>query len=459
MTITRLKSQARFFVADASAGVTIWALFNFMIILFFAGLALDVNNAVRSRTQLQGAADAAGHAAIYAQLKTGDKTAATAAGVKIAEANMPTSLFGEVLATADVEFGNWDRVARTFTPGTGDTAVRVSTRRLDSRGNSVGTFLMDLLGIATLELNTTSVWDYEDGICVTNKTDGVPGEGFFAIGDVDMQTGNVFGEGFCIHSETYVKLSTGNTFKDDVFISMPDLGELRMPESGWTNNTGINDALHQGGYPMLRAFFKKPGGGFYSLVNSYDSADTSKFEYVNVNVGGGQVLTQAMIDDAINAASPTLDPIVRVTCAGNKFDVAQDETLSGIKLVTDCNVKFMQGSALENMTLVTTSTDIQSISGPSGTRWGNTGYCGNPTSVGGVTVMTMGSIQMAADFEAHGLEILAAGSVNLAAKADGFTAINIVTAGSIDITANSNFGFCPGDAPNSFMIPAFRMVM
>ena len=336
--------------------------------------------------------------------------------------------------------------------------MRVSTRRLDSRGNSVGTFLLELLGIDTFELNTTSVWDYEDSICVTNKTDGVPGEGFFALGVVDMQTGNTFGEGFCIHSETYVKLSTDNTFLDNVFISMPDPTRLQMPTSGWTNNEGIHDALQRGGYPLLHSFFKKPGGDFYKMVNAYDNPNTMIHEVVTVDVGGGEKLTQAMIDAAIDSATTSLDPIVRVKCSGNTLSIEQNETISDVSLVTDCNVKFLTGSALENMTLVTTSADIQSISGPNGTRWGNTDYCTDKT-VGGVTVMTLGSIQMPADFEAHGLEILAAGSVKLAAKADGFTAINIVSGGSIDITANSNFGFCEGDAPNSVTIPVLRMVM
>ena len=126
--------------------------------------------------------------------------------------------------------------------------------------------------------------------------------------------------------------------------------------------------------------------------------------------------------------------------------------------MTDCRVRFLEGSSIEDMTLVTTNTSDMSITGPNGTRWGNDAYCGTD-DVGYVRVMTLGGISMAADFEAHGLEILAGSDVNLAAKADGFTSINIVSAGEIDITANSNFGFCPGDAPNSLnLIPAFRMV-
>ena len=451
-------SATRRFLSDTSASVTIWALFNLVLVLFFAGLALDINNAVRSRTQLQGAADAAAHAALYARMKNGDTTGAAAAGIKIAEANMPTSLFGEVLATADVEFGNWERTSRSFTPGAGDTAVRVTTRRLDARGNSVGTFLMELLGVATFELNTSSVWDFEDGICATNDTDGIPGEGFFAIGVVDMQTGNKFGSGFCIHSETYVKLSTDNTFMKDVYITMPDPTELRMPESGWTNNEGIHDALHRNGYPLLHSFFAKPSGYFYQMVSSFDSPNLLTHDEVEITVGGGDVLTQDMVQAAKDSVTTGLTPIVRVKCSGNSFSIGQDETISDVSLVTDCKVKFLSGSALENMTLVTTSTDIQSISGPSGTTWGNSGFC-DDTDLGTVTVMTQGSIQMPADFEAHGLEILAAGSVNLAAKANGISAINVVAGGSIDITAQSDFGFCAGDAPNSFKIPAFRMVM
>ena len=429
MTIQTKRNFALRFLKDARGGITIWSLFNFLLILGFAGLALDVNNAVRSRTQLQGAADAAGHAALLARYETGDEDVGRTTGVAVAAANMPTSIFGNVLATADIEFGNWERTTRTFTPGSGSSAVRVTTRRIDSRGNSLSTFLLDVLGISSMELNTSSVWDFEDGICVTNDADGIPGEGFFALGVVDMQTDNTFGEGFCIHSETYVKLSTHNTFLDDVYVSMPDLGDLQMPTSGWENNDGIDEALHQGSYPMLHAFFSTPNGKFYQMVDSYDDADLANpqvYEVIDVNLPGSAKLTQAIVDDALATAASTLEPLLRIRCAGQSFSVAQDETISGVKMVTDCRVSFLQGSAIENVTLVTTNTDHHSISGPNGTRWGNPTYCGD-TSVGGVHVLTKGGIQMAADFEGHGLEILAAGDVDLAAKADGVTSINIVS--------------------------------
>lgn len=439
------------FLKDTRGGVTLWSLFNLILILFFAGLALDVNNAVRSRTQLQGAADAAGHAALFRQLKVNNISVATAHGISVAEANMPTTIFGETLATADVEFGNWDRSTRTFSPGAGTTAVRVTARRLNARSNSVGTFLLKLVGVTAFELNRVSVWDYEDGICPTKNTDGTPGEGFFAIGKVDMQTDNEFGEDFCIHSEDSVQVATNNKFNDGAVISMPMIDQFKMPTSGWKNNEGL--VLNEGGYPLLVDFFQ-PGSGFDSLVNSYDL----QTPYSTITVGGGQKLTQAMIDAATQGAT-TDRPVIRINCAGNGFDIAQNETISGVALVTDCKVKFLQGSQLQDMILVTTSTDGQSLSGPNNTIWGSPVYCSNPTGVGDVTVLTKGGIHMAADFEAYGTEIITAKDVKLAAKADGNYSINVVSGGAIDVTAKSKFGFCPADLPNSFQIPALRMVM
>lgn len=453
MTPRRLLSAPRRFAREDAAGITLWALFNFLMIIGFAGLAIDVNSAISARTQLQGTADAAGHAALFVKYRTGSVDAGREAGIATAEANMPTTIFGDVLVTTDIEFGNWNRTDRSFTPGEGDTAVRVTTRRIEGRANGVATFLLRFLGYQQFDLNTVSVWDHEDTICMPKDGDVIPGEGFFALGVVDMQTNNTFGEGFCIHSETYVKLSTNNTFLDDVYITMPHLEELRMPAAGWDNNAGINDALHQHGYPMLHSFFA-PGGTFETMVNGYDTAIAD----ITLNLTGGETLTQALIDAELAAVGAGPGSLVRVNCAGTTMSIGQNETLSGVDLVTDCRVRFLEGSAIEDMTLVTTNTSDMSITGPNGTRWGNAGYCTDDTEPF-VRVMTKGGISMAADFEAHGLEILAGSDVNLAAKADGISSINIVSAGAIDITANSDFGFCPGEAPNSTGgIPVFRMV-
>ena len=76
-----------------------------MAVLFTAGLAIDVNNAVQSEVQLQGAADAAGHAAIVELYKNGTANV-PAKAVEVAQLNMPTSAYGNVLLTSDVSIGS-----------------------------------------------------------------------------------------------------------------------------------------------------------------------------------------------------------------------------------------------------------------------------------------------------------------------------------------------------------------
>ena len=69
----------------------------------------------------------------------------------------------------------------------------------------------------------------------------------------------------------------------------------------------------------------QPNSGFDGLVKIY----TDQVPHATITVGGGQKLTQAMIDAAKQGAL-TDRPVIRVNCAGNGFDIAQGETISGV---------------------------------------------------------------------------------------------------------------------------------
>ena len=63
---------------------------------------------------------------------------------------------------------------------------------------------------------------------------------------VTVTSGNTYVEGFCIHSNTFVELTNGNTFESGVIVSMPDKDDLVMPDGGLTSNPGLSEALRDG---------------------------------------------------------------------------------------------------------------------------------------------------------------------------------------------------------------------
>ena len=85
----------RKFVKQQNGALTAFGLFIALSSIVIGGLAIDVANAMMARTQLQAAADAAAHAALYIRELDDSATAKTAA-LAIAETNMPAARFGSL---------------------------------------------------------------------------------------------------------------------------------------------------------------------------------------------------------------------------------------------------------------------------------------------------------------------------------------------------------------------------
>ena len=109
---------------------TILGLFVFIAMIVIGGLALDVSSAMMARTQLQVAADAVAHAALYSRDWDTAAEAKTKA-LALAEINMPSSKFGAVLTVDDIQFGYWHSDTQTFElDANSKNGVRVDTSRL-----------------------------------------------------------------------------------------------------------------------------------------------------------------------------------------------------------------------------------------------------------------------------------------------------------------------------------------
>ncbi|GGE38530.1 TadG family pilus assembly protein [Actibacterium pelagium] len=486
------------FTRDEDGAMTVWSIFLCMGTLLTAGVAIDVNNAVQSEVQLQGAADAAGHAALYHLYKTG-QTEATKKAIEVAQLNMPKSLYGDVLISTDVEYGTWDFGTRTFnTGGTTNKSVRVTTQRADARSNAMATFLLGLVGYDTLELQATSVWSMDGGFCPPRSPGKSRGEGFFSLGAVDMQSANSYEDGFCIHGEQGVKVSTKNIFTD-AHVSMAEYLNLQGPGDDtekkpgdylevYDYNTDLDKAhFEQSYHDSLTAYFNTMEAKITAFAANPTATSDLIPDSLKINTAKG---TNGVIDFSVAngkgkngellipvvTTEESLDPdttkvrlvknainIVTCTKGSNTIQLDKNTKVSDLVLLTNCDVKFLEGSSFENGSLITTSTTKNtSISAPNGTSIGSTGYCGTNggNSDGRETfMMSMGDITFASDFEAYGLNLMSLGTIHkIAANANGLGGINVMAKGNIDVTSQSDFGFCGEGAPEVDIEPFFRMV-
>ncbi len=236
--MTTMRIPTPFAAEDGAMSVV--NLFFILAVGMLSGVAIDVSNLMSARTQLQTAADAAAHAALvereWHDMETSRETA-----MQILQANMPTSVYGDVLDEEAIQFGEYDRATKVFTPDEDSRdAVMVETSRLSSNGNPVGTFLLHLVGLTQWDVKRQSVFETFFPTCLM--------EGFVAQGVVDIQSNNSYFNGFCIHSNSHVEINQNNFFEAGTIVSMPDTDDLVVPNDGLSEekNEGLEKALREG---------------------------------------------------------------------------------------------------------------------------------------------------------------------------------------------------------------------
>jgi len=437
--------------SDEEGGITILGLFLFLGVMMAGGLALDTSNAIKNRAQLQNAADAAAHAALYWTEWKPEEEAKEKA-IEVAKANMPVDAFGNILATADVEFGIWDAATRTFTPSPGSiTAVRVMARRTAATDNAMGTMLLRMVGLNSFDLYADSVWETFHQGCMR--------EGFVAEGIVDLQSSNTYRDGFCVHSNSHVEINQNNYFEGDngmggTIVSMPNSGDIQLPNSGYEQNEGLREALRSGGMnlrllnqitPIIEQY-KDPTS---SRQESHIVGTTSTDYILHNSIGSNTKITDGMLTEN------RVNMFYCGTTGNGTVTIENDVVLENMVIHTDCDIKFNSGAALENTTLITESTGNRSISAPSGFRLGRNDTCGTG---GGANIITRGTFDVAAGLEVYGGQIIAEGDILFTANADGIEGASFISGGVISGTSNMDMGFCDNGMETIIEVDYFRMV-
>ena len=427
------------FRKDEAGALSILNVFLIMVLAIFAGIAIDTANLVTARTQLQVAADAAAHTALYMR-ETTDAETAKAEAIDTARKNMPTNYFGDVLRAENIHFGTYDRTTKTFNiDETSRQAAYVVTDRLAENANPVSSFLLQFIGYWTWDVRTTAVFETFRPYCMR--------EGFVADAMVNVSSNNTFENGFCVHSNSYVSLSTDNTFAEGTIVSMPNKDDIDAPSSGMETNQGLAAALLDAKY-RLRVL-SRLDDWYGAMVNP----DHEMFRPyimdanpIEMTMAGSPLLTRDDLSEGhVNDIACTSD--------SGKFTL-KDSLFENLVIRTNCKVEFSEGTELNNVVIITTNTNAKSVTAPNGVQLGKDDNC---ATGGGAQILTWGGVNIAADLKLYGGQIIAAGDVSFSANANGMQGASIISGGEISGTSNMRMAFCGTGMEGNFGVDYFRL--
>lgn len=470
--MARVSSRLFRFLASEDGTMTVGGLIFTVIILAVGGLAVDVSNAINQRAQLQVTADATAHDALYTLNNTLTATAddAKAAALALGDYNMPSAVYGTVLTASDIEFGVWNRTTRSFTPDAASrSAVRVLTHRDTAGGNEVATYLLKFAGFDSWDVRTDSVFETYVPDCLR--------EGFVAENMVDIQSNNEYLNGFCIHSNDIVSLNSNNYFEEGTVVSMPDQSRLDIPASGMRSNEGLSAALRYGAIQIrlinaLREVTASPYATGTAAMWNYIQLATQdgQLAYITgtprqITIVNGRPAPSGATSDAVQAGRDLLDrdgnPSVRsnavnyVYCSSTSTQLQIRQLLTDVVIITNCQISFGSGGALENGLIATTHTGASSISGSSDTRIGRADAC---AAGGGAQLISLGGMNFASGISINGGQLIALKEIAFAANGEGLHGTSIISGDTVSGTSNMRMGLCGTGMEGNLSLDYFRMV-
>ncbi len=423
------------FLGDEQGGMG-WSLVWTVVFLISGGLAIDASNAWRVRSMLQATADSAAHAGAM-QLPNG--TTAVNEAMRIAQSNLSVDSNGEVTKADDVEVGRWDMDSHTLIVGHPfPDAVRARALRTAENSNRVDTFLLRLAAFGSWDVSATST--------VQRFTPGCLKDGLITRDMVELSSGNNFLNGICIHGELGVKLSIGNSFGDDVVVSMEDLDTLQLPADQFDSNPGLLDALTEGSMePRLVSLLPE-------IINALDDASSDwQPSYIDKSTASVISVNQMNFD----ASTLVSGNIYNVHCNGANPLMLDNITLERMVIVTNCKVQLNSGVRLYDTTIATSNTSDLSFTGSEGVMLGRADDC---APGGGAQLLTLGGAFFAAKMQYHGSQIVAQTTVTMAAQVEGITGTSVQSGGEIKLTSESSFGTCLGVADEEYAADYYRIV-
>jgi hypothetical protein len=373
-----------------------------------------------------------------------DPSTVVATAVSYSVDNMGTEINGSVLDPADVFVGQWDPASYSLdTASLTPDAVMVTVRRSAENGNELGTNFLRIIGLMSWNVNAQAVAQRFIPECLK--------DGLIARQKVDISSNNGFVNQICVHGQQGVKVQSNNYFETGVNVSMPDLGLLQIPNSGMTSNTGLPQALREMSLdPRMVNHVDQIMLSFLDRTSAYQPSYVDKTKAVIV------------VDEKFNLASALPGRIYHVKCKPNKnAQIPSNSTVHDVVIIADCEIKINAGAYVYNAVLGSRSggngkVDNANIGIAANVQLGRPDSC---ATGGGVQLFSNATIHTAASTRIDGVQIVAAGDVELGAASQGVNGISVQSGQDITLTSNNMFGLCSGGAPNLFTVDYYRLVL
>ena len=432
-----------FLSTDERGGGTVWGLTWFMLLVGICGMAVDTTDGFRNKTMLQATADTSALAGV---VDLPSAAAATATAVSYSDENMAAGTFGHVLDPTDVSIGTWDHDTRTFQPGGGDPdAVMVQLQQTAANANAVPVNFLRIVGLQSWDINVQAVAQRYVPDCIR--------DGLIASDTVDISSNNGFVMDICIHGQQGVEMQNHNFHEAGVNVSMPNIDEMLMiPSGGLDSNIGLRAALRERSFtsrlvPRVDEFMADLLDRQAYVVPSYIDATQDVIE----------------VDDKYSFSGMIPGRIYHVQCNPNKTaGIPNGAVLVNVAIISDCALNVGTGVTMINVILGSTATgngsmplDRANIGFASNV---NLGLPDNCAPGGGVQIFSSASVHFSSSMAFNGVQIIAAGDIELGARDQGINGINAHAGQDIRLTSNNMFGICSGGSPDFFPVWYYRLV-
>ena len=437
-----LRTTIDSFGADERGGGTILGLFWFMLLVGFCGLAVDITDGLRNRTMLQATADSA---ALAGAIDLPSKSLARSTAVNYSIDNMNTDENGWVLDPNDVHIGAWNADTKSLDRNALlPDAVMVTVYRAFKNNNPVASNFLRIIGLAAWNVRAQAVAQRFIPDCLR--------DGLIARGIVDISSNNNFVNEICIHGQQGVEMQNHNYYETGVNVSMPDIGtQLTIPSGGMESNPGLPSALRETSLDPR-------------MVNHTDSIMA---DMLNPNSGVAPNYVNKsqpviVVDEKFDLGTAQPGRIYHVQCKPNKnARIPNNAMIVNVVIIAECQVSIGSGASIFNSTIGSRSGGNGNITKADVGIAANV-QLGAPDDCapgGGVQLFSNATIHTASSTRINGVQMVAAGDIELGAQDQGINGISAQAGGNIKLTSNNQFGLCSGGAPNLFTVNYYRLVL
>ncbi len=428
---------------DEAGGGTIMGLFWFVLLIGILGLAVDATNGERNETMLQATADSA---ALAAAIDLPDETATVKTASDYAKLNMEPEEHGYVLDPKDVLVGEWDPATPAIdTESANPDSVMVTVWRGDANTNALPMHFLRIIGLESWNVRAQAAAQRYIPDCLR--------DGLIARRHVEIKSENEFTNDICIHGKKGVHISSENYFEPGVAVSMLDLDTLEVPDSGMDSNTGLEEALRESGLDPR-------------MVNDVDEIMDSFLEPATSPYLPAYIDPEAEVEDVPrNKVSETdFKPghVYQVLCDGpNQTAEFANQVVEEVVIVFNCRMTSHSNVVFSDVVLASRNEGAGDVTNYNveingGVQFGARDDC---APGGGVQIFSNASMKFHAKATFDGVQMVAAGNIDLAAEEKGVNGISAQAGLDIDMTSKNMFGLCDGGIPNLFTAWYYRLVL